>query len=99
MNTLEKVLDFEKEADDIIQKAQKRGQELLISQEEERKKIEKDWENKLAQEKKALQAQWNRRLSSLSTEEAQKKEAVLKNMKANSSHHIDKAIEMVLSHI
>ena len=40
MNTLEKVLDFEKEADDIIQKAKKKASEFLSSQGEEIKNID-----------------------------------------------------------
>ncbi len=99
MNTLEKVLDFEKEADDIIQKAKKRALELLSSQGEEIKNIERDFENKVAKEKETLKTQWNQKLSSLGNEEAQKREVVLKKVKTDSSSKINKAVEIVINHI
>jgi len=99
MNTLEKVLDFEKEADDIIQKAQKRASEFLSSQGEEIKNIERDFEDKIAKEKEALRTQWNQKLSSLGKEETQKREIVLKKVKTDSSPKINKAVEIVINHI
>jgi len=99
MNTLEKVLDFEKEADDLIQKAKKRASELLSSQGEEIKKIERDFEMKIVKEKEALRTQWNGRLSSLNKEEAQRSEVIFKKVKTDSSRTISKAVEIVVNHL
>ena len=99
MNTLEKVLDFEKEADDIIQKARKRASELLAHRDEEVKTIEKDFEDKIVKGKEALRAEWNRKLSALDKEEAQRREIVLKKMRTDFSSHINKAVEIVINHI
>ncbi|MCL6583293.1 MAG: hypothetical protein K6U11_06595 [bacterium] len=99
MNTLEKVLDFEKEADNIIQKAQKMASDLLEAQEEKRKAIEREFEDRIAREKKAIKAQWEERIATLGKEEAKRREDILKKLKTDAFTRMEKAIEVVINNI
>jgi len=99
MNTLEKILDFEKEADVIIQKAREKSSEFLSGQKEDVTNLEKEVEGKIAKGKDALKTQWNQRRVSLEKEESQRRDVILKKIKTDFSHNIDKAVETVLNQI
>lgn len=96
---LEQVLDFEKEAETIINEAQKKVAELTQKQEKELQNIHKDFETKLAKEKETLKNQLKQKLEAISKDEERQKEDILKKIKAGFAQNTDKAIKIVIENI